>query len=269
MFYTYKVTFVDAHYYYGQRNNDPDNDIYFGSPVTNKEHWYQVMYGKEVISVFDNPIECALHEAFLIGDKWKTDPLCLNASPGGSVIYDRHKIFPKLQKCNDARLRERSFPIDKRFSPSVNHKLGQSIAKVGRPSNAKGHKQSQSSIDNRFKNRKMPTNEIIGMKFGSLTVIKFVGTKRNGRHFLTECNCGKQHVYSLAFLNAHAPQICKHNHTTNKNVKSFYKPLLSDSIKANIIKLSKEGYSQRQIAKHLGVSKSTVQRLSKKFHKYV
>lgn len=79
-FYTYKITFVDGHYYFGSRKSkvEPKDDIYWGSPKTHKEKWNTTMFCKEILNVFENGKRMMNEETELIGDLYKTDPLCLN-----------------------------------------------------------------------------------------------------------------------------------------------------------------------------------------------
>lgn len=91
MFYTYKITFEDGYYYYGLRkvkNSNPDEDAYFGSPVTFREKWEQTPFTKEVLEVFDCWEVAAKAEKDLIKPSYKSDPKCLNRNCGGSIHPD-------------------------------------------------------------------------------------------------------------------------------------------------------------------------------------
>jgi hypothetical protein len=79
--YTYRIDFVDGYYYYGCRvcYVEPHLDVYWGSPKTHKEKWMTTMYQKTLLNVWEgNRSAMIAEEASLIGDKYKTDPLCLN-----------------------------------------------------------------------------------------------------------------------------------------------------------------------------------------------
>ena len=85
MYYTYEIRFDDGCYYYGRRKcpdgMTPDEDQYSGSPVTNKEHWDTNEYQKIIIETGLTKRQAEVKEDTLIGDLYKTDPMCLNASP--------------------------------------------------------------------------------------------------------------------------------------------------------------------------------------------
>lgn len=79
-FYTYKINFVDGHYYFGSRKSfvKPEKDVYWGSPKTHKDKWNTTMFYKTILNVFKDGLEMMNEETQLIGDLYKTDPLCLN-----------------------------------------------------------------------------------------------------------------------------------------------------------------------------------------------
>ena len=93
MYYTYRIDFVDGTYYLGSRKSKSETaeeDLYWGSPVTNKEKWMTTMYGKTIISS-TNSVELNRRcEHAFIGDKWKTDDRCLNATNGLAAITPEH-----------------------------------------------------------------------------------------------------------------------------------------------------------------------------------
>lgn len=98
-YYTYRITASDSEkYYYGVshvkvRNASAEDCLthpYWGSGVKtnqNKFHnWKKRHRGnlkKEIIALFSSKTEAYLHEKFLIGDLYKSDPLCLNSRSGG------------------------------------------------------------------------------------------------------------------------------------------------------------------------------------------
>jgi len=101
-FYTYKITSTDSKkYYYGMSSvkkpfrdiaiKDCLNDGYYGSGgntlKNNKfKNWkkkYKNTLKKEIIQIFERKSQAYEHEKKIIGDLWKTDPLCLNSSAGG------------------------------------------------------------------------------------------------------------------------------------------------------------------------------------------
>jgi hypothetical protein len=78
--YTYTIHFVDGYYYHGRRTSDvpPEEDMYFGTPATHKDKWLDTMYWKVIENTYSTPEELAEAEYDLIGDKFKTDSMCLN-----------------------------------------------------------------------------------------------------------------------------------------------------------------------------------------------
>lgn len=93
-YYTYKITLLKGslagHYYYGQHRTDNLNDGYAGSGRKIKNYYKKYgkiehqTYIKEIISFYNNENELNQAEKDLIGDKYKTDELCLNLIPGGT-----------------------------------------------------------------------------------------------------------------------------------------------------------------------------------------
>ena len=122
-YYTYKITATDSDkYYYGVRHlkkakaslEDCLNDGYFGSGGAGKQNkffnWkekHRLKLKKEVITLHTRAQEAYQEEVKLIGDSFKTDPLCLNSTIGGlaggiaaqavKTIYDR-AFCEKCQK---------------------------------------------------------------------------------------------------------------------------------------------------------------------------
>lgn len=99
-FYTYKITATDSNkYYYGVSHvkkgdaskEDCLNNGYFGSggkgiknnKFANWKNKHKDFLVKEVVKTFSNKQEAYRHEKDLIGDSYKTDPLCLNSMSGG------------------------------------------------------------------------------------------------------------------------------------------------------------------------------------------
>lgn len=87
--YIYKITNkTTGEYYYGKRSchNGWQADNYMGSGTLLKKkmevhpdhEWI-----KEVLLILDTEEEAFEYERVVIGDKWDTDPLCLNLTPGG------------------------------------------------------------------------------------------------------------------------------------------------------------------------------------------
>lgn len=89
-YYTYRIDFADGCYYYGQKrrkdNTPPEQDGYYGSPVTNKRKWLDNICCKTILFMHENVEEAGKTEVSLIGNRWLEDPKCLNASSGGINI---------------------------------------------------------------------------------------------------------------------------------------------------------------------------------------
>lgn len=93
--YLYQIIFETGHWYGGvsvKKGDDPNDDGYFGSPVTHKKYWKDFQYKKEVVALLflDNPtLEMYEYEKnYLENRNWKTDSLCLNEHCGGGFGYN-------------------------------------------------------------------------------------------------------------------------------------------------------------------------------------
>lgn len=112
-FYIYKITLLCGsladHYYYGKhkmRNNrkNPLTDGYFGSGTIVKDYFKK--YGKkrnetfikEIIEFNNSEDENCEREKIIIGDKYKTDPLCLNLKEGGGSGQYSEEARAKISK---------------------------------------------------------------------------------------------------------------------------------------------------------------------------
>lgn len=86
--YVYKILFADGRWYYGIRrikDQQPHQDRYYGSPVTNKEHW-KVPHSKIVLKCFKEWQEAAEYENQLIQPDLN-NPLCLNEC--ANLVYSQ------------------------------------------------------------------------------------------------------------------------------------------------------------------------------------
>ena len=107
--YIYKITclcgsFKD-HYYIGQRTtSNIDDSIYTGSgnKITCYFKHYEKIEGetyiKEILAYADSREELNELEAQYIGDKYESDPLCLNLVAGGSVHYVSEETRQKMSE---------------------------------------------------------------------------------------------------------------------------------------------------------------------------
>lgn len=93
-YYTYKITLLKGenagHYYYGQHSTNKLNDGYAGSGKLVSDYFEKypkiegVTYVKEIYAFYNSLKELNDAEYELIGDKYKTDPMCLNKRAGGN-----------------------------------------------------------------------------------------------------------------------------------------------------------------------------------------
>lgn len=93
-YYTYKIILLKGslagHYYYGQHKTNNINDGYAGSGRVIKDYYKKygkiegITYIKSIIQFYNTLEELNLAEEILIGNKYNTDPLCLNLIPGGN-----------------------------------------------------------------------------------------------------------------------------------------------------------------------------------------
>jgi len=92
--YIYKISNPKTgQYYYGRRSTEIGwkEDSYFSSSAHlrklcgGKKPKQELLpeWKKEVLLTFDNLPELIEYEEVVVGNKWKTDDLCLNAIPGG------------------------------------------------------------------------------------------------------------------------------------------------------------------------------------------
>lgn len=92
-YYTYKTTLLLGrlanHYYYGQHHTNNLDDGYCGSGLYIRKYFKKYpkiegeSYVKEIVSFYDNADELNKAECELIGDSYKSDPMCLNIQAGG------------------------------------------------------------------------------------------------------------------------------------------------------------------------------------------
>jgi hypothetical protein len=131
-YYVYKITFVDGCYYYGKRacNVTPEEDIYWGSPVTYKDKWTAMKFRKEIIAVYGSYDGCSKAEIEFILPIYKTYPLCLNVGCGRGV---NHTLEVRRKISNALRGK----------ALSTEHKRKISKANVGKPSPNKGKPMSE------------------------------------------------------------------------------------------------------------------------------
>ena len=110
-YYTYKITLLKGslagHYYYGQHRTNNLEDSYCGSGAIIKNYFKKYpkiehqTYIKEIISFYNSLEELNKAEFELIGDKYKTDPLCLNLKAGGGGYIMKIQNKRKSHICSE------------------------------------------------------------------------------------------------------------------------------------------------------------------------
>lgn len=88
--YVYKITFLDApYYYYGVHKEKRFDEYYMGTPVTHKKMWEIYTPKKQIIQVFENTTDGWLKanklEKNLIRPVYNKDQYCLNENCGGVI----------------------------------------------------------------------------------------------------------------------------------------------------------------------------------------
>jgi len=154
--YVYKITFVDGSYYYGSRSSSvpPQEDVYWGSPITNKNRWREMMYGKEILRTFPNRDECTAFELDLIRPVFRDDPYCLNVGCGRGV-HQTEAVRTKIGQT----MKGREF--------SEEHKANLSLAKTGERHHFYGKTLSQEHRDRMGASRRGERNGNFGRDFSA------------------------------------------------------------------------------------------------------
>lgn len=107
-YYTYKITLLKGslagHYYYGRHKTNNLNDGYAGSGKLVSDYYDKYgkiehqTYIKEIIAFYTDDEELNIGEKEIIGDKYNTDPLCMNLCEGGTwgMLSDKSIEMMKL-----------------------------------------------------------------------------------------------------------------------------------------------------------------------------
>lgn len=91
--YVYKVTFVGTpYYYYGSRTQKSPDEVYWGSPVSNRWAWELYEPEKQILEWFETREEANSVEDRIIRH-FINDPNCLNEHHGGGF---------SLKSCSDS-----------------------------------------------------------------------------------------------------------------------------------------------------------------------
>lgn len=155
-YYVYKIHFLcgypSGRYYIGKRTywgSEIKNDPYTGSGNFCKSYFKKygevsgVTYIKEILEINPSNKINLQREKILIGDLWKTDPLCMNMAPGGIGSEQRkgHTITPE-ETAKRIESFKKSKPFHKKRPPhSEETKRKLSIALKGNK-NGTGHTMS-------------------------------------------------------------------------------------------------------------------------------
>lgn len=108
-FYIYKITLTEGklkdHYYIGQHKTNNLNDGYKGSGTIVKDYYkkHPNGYKKEILEWCGNEVDMNYYEDYFVGDKYKTDPMCLNIKPGGNKAGYSEETRKKLSEANKRR----------------------------------------------------------------------------------------------------------------------------------------------------------------------
>lgn len=91
--YTYKITFDEVpYYYYGAHKEKRFNEVYWGSPKTNKWCWSFYTPKKQILEIFefsdDGWLDALNVESRIIKYFYNDDQFCLNKCYGGIVSLD-------------------------------------------------------------------------------------------------------------------------------------------------------------------------------------
>lgn len=161
-YYTYKITCLKGrlknHYYYGQHTSKRKNDNYVGSGTMLLNYFKKYKkiegetYTKEILAYYNSKEELDNAEIELIGDRYKTDPMCLNLIKGGrqsSIDEAGHKRMSDKAK-------KRTSPMKGKHHSEKSKKL-MSIERKGKthPSYSGWHqtKDTRNNISNKSKDR--------------------------------------------------------------------------------------------------------------------
>lgn len=128
-YYTYKITLLKGslagHYYLGLHRTNNLNDGYAGSGRILKDYYKKydaiegVTYVKSILQFYSSDEELNEAEKILIGNKYKTDKMCINLKQGGINIQHGgakigHKTTEETKNKISNSLKGRNVSIDTR-----------------------------------------------------------------------------------------------------------------------------------------------------------
>ena len=103
------------HYYYGQHTTDNLDDGYYGSGTILLNYYNKygaienVTYTKTIIDFYSNSTELNQAEYELIGDKYETDPMCLNLIAGGRMCGFSSETREKMSEARKNRWADENY----------------------------------------------------------------------------------------------------------------------------------------------------------------
>lgn len=105
--YIYKTTFPDGKYYIGQSSGGKEKKNYFGSGryILNfvKHNGTSQLKRDILVWVFGGQKELNEEECRILGDKYKTDYLCVNLRPGGNRGGASEAFRERMRAINTGR----------------------------------------------------------------------------------------------------------------------------------------------------------------------
>lgn len=105
--YIYKIIFTDGRYYIGQSRGSSVRKHYYGSGIYMKK--YLSTHGPDGLNrvilcwVYGDQNDLNNSEANLLGDKYKTDPMCVNLQPGGNQAGASDEFREKMRAINTGK----------------------------------------------------------------------------------------------------------------------------------------------------------------------
>ena len=209
-YYIYKITLLcgslAGKYYYGKRKlkkgiDNPMGDGYFGSGTIIKQYYkkYPFKQGvtaiKEILELNDTEDQNREREIFYIGDKYETDPNCLNLRAGGNggVMSEKSRkkesdSLKQYYQSENGKARRKKMSDYLKGKPSMfgdgqrteQHKKNISIALKGKPKSEEAVKKQSASM----KGKSHPQSEETRMKISE--ALKGRPSKLKGTSFTEE-----------------------------------------------------------------------------------
>lgn len=138
--YIYKITCLKGsfknHYYIGKRKPRNQSEKYYGSGKLILKYYkkYGAVEGKtiikEILEYNPDQITNSLRECQIIGDKWQTDPLCLNLKQGGSG--GRPKGLKLKEKTLNKLKGKKAWNKGKKMDPSIGKQHSEALKSSGK-----------------------------------------------------------------------------------------------------------------------------------------